>query len=329
MDVRCIWVYDPEDIIMAPKNEEWPKEKYKRLSFMGIWYYFRAKYVFCSHGLNGFIKLHQHNKIVNMWHGMPLKCIGCMDPQSGGVNPTKADYLVATSPSFQSLMSKSFNNMSLNRVLLVGQPRNDMMFEPTDFFENMNIIRSEYRYVGIWLPTYKQSAIGDVRRDGMFNDEGISFISFDQLKSLNDELQKNNDLLIVKLHPMDILQQKQMPKYSNLIILKQKEFSSQLYPFLGSCDYLLTDYSSVWIDYDIMSKPIGFVMNDIVEYANSRGLTFKNLDELLPGPILDNFDKLIEFCSDPYRFNFVRADTFNTYRDNHASERLLKALNII
>lgn len=329
LNVRCIWLYDPEDLEMAPKGEEWPSVKYKRLSIKGIWYYYRAKYVFCSHGLNGFIELHQKDKIVNMWHGMPLKCIGCMDAKFGGTNPTKADYLVATSPAFQDVMAKSFNNMLKERVLLIGQPRNDLMYEPTDFYDKIGHSRSDYRKVGIWLPTYKQSAIGDIRSDGVFYEDGISFLNIDQLSTLNERLKEKKDLLVVKLHPMDILQQKEMPKFSNLLILKQQEFSSQLYPFLGSCDYLLTDYSSVWVDYEILNRPIGFVMNDVEQYKTSRGFTFDNLVDLLPGPIIDSLDALIAFCNTPDKYYCSRTDMFNTYRDNHASERLLKALNII
>ena len=63
--------------------------------------------------MNAVLELHQDNKIVNMWHGMPLKTIGSLDPSSGGHNPTTADYLVATSPFFQDIMAKAFNNMDI------------------------------------------------------------------------------------------------------------------------------------------------------------------------------------------------------------------------
>ena len=324
---RCIWLYDHNNI---PKvNQECPPEIYDRFSFKGFWYFFRAKYIFCTHGINGFISLYQKNKIVNLWHGMPLKCIGSMDSQSKGISPTKADYLIATSPLFQDFMSRSFNNMNKENVFIVGQPRNDLMFEKTDFYEKLNINRRKYNRVGVWLPTYKQSYIGDVRCDGIFNNDGISFLSYEDLKELNELIAKMNDLLIIKLHPMDILQLKQnLPIFSNIIILKEVEFNSQLYPFLGSCDYLLTDYSSVWVDYEILNRPIGFVLNDIDEYKNTRGLMVDNLPDILPGPILSNIKALKNFCTNPDAYNYQRSEMFNTYRDNYATERLLRKLGI-
>lgn len=323
---RCIWLYD--EIVISEKITDMPTEKYRRFSLKGFWYYFRARYIFCTHGVNSFLDLHQRNKIVNLWHGMPLKCIGSIDKQSNGANPTKADYLIASSPAFQDIMSKSFNNIDKNNVFVIGQPRNDLMFENTDFYNMTKINKEHYNRIGLWLPTYRQSFIGDIRCDGVYNNNGISFLSFDDIWKLNSQLANNNDLLIVKLHPMDILQKKSFPSFSNIIVFKQNEFKVQLYPFLGSCDYLLTDYSSAWIDYEILNKPIGFVMNDIEQYGNSRGLTFDLLPNILPGPILYNMELLLEFCSKPEEYNYPRTKIFNTYRDNKATERLMDKLNI-
>lgn len=70
---------------------------------------------------------------------MPLKRIGSMDPAKHGVNKTKAHYLIATSEIFRELMSKSFNNLDLSRVLLVGQPRNDLLFKrQTSFLKEIS-----------------------------------------------------------------------------------------------------------------------------------------------------------------------------------------------
>lgn len=315
---RYIWIYsDKTSTIKHPEIEG-----YYKYSIKAFYYFARAKYVFTTHGIYSFLDLGKRNNIVNLWHGMPLKTIGSMDLQGNGKNPTKADYLIATSIFFQELMAKSFNNMSIERVLLTGQPRNDLMFQETDFFRNRGIDRDNYRSIGIWLPTYRQSIVGDIRNDGIFNDNGISFLSMDDLHRLDAQLQERTSLLIVKLHPMDALQQIDFGSFSNLIIIKQQEFREQLYPLLGACDYLLTDYSSVWIDYCILKRPIGFVMNDINEYKNSRGLTIENLDEKLPGIIIDTFDKLVSFIDKHPEFDDSNLPLYNKYCDSKASERL-------
>lgn len=315
---RYIWLYsDKTSIKKHPETEG-----YYKYSVKAFYYFARAKYVFTTHGIYSFLNLGKRNNIINLWHGMPLKTIGCMDPTSGGTNPTKADYLIATSSFFREIMHRSFEDVPIENVLLTGQPRNDLMFQETDFFRNRGIDCQSYRSIGIWLPTYRRSIIGDIRNDGVFNGDGISFLSMDELCRLDAELQKSASLLIVKLHPMDALQQVDFGSFSNLLIIKPQEFTEQLYPLLGACDYLLTDYSSVWVDYCILKRPIGFVMDDIDEYRSSRGFTIENLDEKLPGVIIDTYDKLIRFISSPSKFNDEHLPLYNTYCDNKASQRI-------
>lgn len=321
---KYIWIFSDKS-----KLAKYPGiTAYYRYNPLAIYYFFRAKYVFCTHGIYSFLTLRQGLKIINLWHGMPLKTIGCMDVQSSGVNPTKADYLIATSPFFKEIMAKSFNDMPRERVLMIGQPRNDMFFEPTDFFKNRGIDATKYSSIGIWLPTYKSSIVGDIRVDGVYNENGISYLSMDDLNRLDGFLKTNNALLIVKLHPMDALQRVNFDTFNNLLIVKPTDFTEQLYPLLGSADYLLTDYSSVWIDYCILKRPIGFVMNDVEEYRKSRGLTIDDLSEKLPGVIIDSYDKLLSFITELPDFDDKYMELYNSYCDNKASERIVEYFDL-
>ena len=62
-------------------------------------------------------------------------------------------------------------------------------------------------------------------------------------------------------------------------------------------DALLTDYSSIFFDYLLLNRPIGFVIDDYEEYAASRGFAFEDPFEYMPGEVIDNAEKLIEFFS--------------------------------
>ena len=323
---RCkyIWIFSDKESLKRYKDVQ----AYGKYSLLSFYYFARARNVFFTHGLYSFIRLRSKDKVVNLWHGMPLKVIGLMDTNHGGNDPTRADYLIATSPFFQELMSRSFKNIALDHVLVTGQPRNDLLFETTDFFTRRNINVKDYTSLGVWLPTYRSSIIGDIRNDGVFNEDGISFLSMDELARLDGFLQDRKALLIIKLHPMDALQEKEFGEFSNIIMVKPKEFDGQLYPLLGASDYLLTDYSSVWIDYCILKRPIGFVMNDIEEYRASRGLTIENLDEKLPGTIIDSYEKLTVFIAERPVFDDRYLSLYNSYCDNRAAERLARHLGI-
>lgn len=322
---RCkyIWVFSDKESLKRYKGVK----AYRKYSLPSFYYFARAKYVFFTHGLYSFLDI-RSKKVVNLWHGMPLKVIGRMDTNHGGNDPTRADYLIATSPFFGDIMAKSFKNIPIENVLLTGQPRNDMLFERCDFFKKRGIDTTEFRNIGVWLPTYRKSIIGDIREDGIFNSNGISFLEMKELNRLDKFLQANSSLLVIKLHPMDALQNVEFCDFSNIIVVKPQELDEHLYPLLGASDYLLTDYSSVWIDYSILKRPIGFVMNDIEEYRNSRGLTIENLKDELPGRIIDSYEKLTEFIAEPPKFDSKHLARYNSYCDNKSAERLARCLGI-
>jgi CDP-glycerol glycerophosphotransferase (TagB/SpsB family) len=291
---------------------------------VALFYYLIAKYVFFTHGLYSNLKIARQNTVINLWHGMPLKRIGLMDNQ-GSSYMGNSQILIATSELFQKLMAQSFGKPVTN-VLIIGQPRNDMMSQPTDFYDSFNINKSSYSSIGIWLPTYRATTIGEIRIDGNFDKGKISFLDLEQLLELNAFLEQNKILLIIKLHPMDKLQEYNFNLFTNLKIVKQKDFTSQLYPLLGSTDFLLTDYSSVWVDYDILGKPMGFVIDDIEEYKKSRGFTIDNLDRELPGKIIRNMDALKVFLLNQEKYKVYTGERFNKFKDDNASERLLNWL---
>lgn len=327
-EYKLVWiVLNPRDA----RKENIPYEiqsgnsiVFSNKSILALFYYLIARYVFITHGLYSNLKIERPNTIINLFHGMPLKRIGLMD-NKGPTYMDNSQILIATNKFFQNIMAESFGK-KIDNVLVVGQPRNDLMFQKTDFYEKNNIDRSKYRLIGIWLPTYRSSTFGDIRIDGCYEKGKISFLAQENLYELDSFLVREKILVIVKLHPMDKLQDYDFTLFSNLLIVKQKEFNSQLYPLLGSTDFLLTDFSSVWIDYDILDRPIGFVMNDIEAYKNSRGLTLENLDKELPGQLISNMNSLTEFLLHPGKYKINTGHKFNRYKDNKASERLISWL---
>ena len=73
------------------------------------------------------------------------------------------------------------------------------------------------------------------------------------------------------------------------------EAGVQLYELMAETDALLSDYSSVVIDYLMLQKPVVMVMSDMREYESSRGFVFDNIRDYLPGPIITNAKSLIDY----------------------------------
>ena len=59
-----------------------------------------------------------------------------------------------------------------------------------------------------------------------------------------------------------------------------------LYPLLGAADVLLTDVSSVYVDFLLLNRPVIHTFADRAAYAANRGFTFDWTEEYLAGPMV-------------------------------------------
>jgi CDP-glycerol glycerophosphotransferase len=271
----------------------------KKNSFIGMYFYLSAKVAFYTHGLYNDVTSYNKKKKINLWHGMPFKKIGALDDNFKGILPVQ-DRFIVTSKKCAEIYSKSFK-ISKKNILSLGQARNDLLKEKTNFFEKKSIQISKYKKVVAWLPTYRKSSFGDIREDGFYNCNKIGFLEIEMLVKLDGFLVEKNFFLIIKLHPMDILNDDVFKKLRNISLIRNKDLEEneeQLYPILGMTDALITDYSSVFIDYLLLNKPIAFDLNDFDEYNKNRGFLFKEPKKNLTGNYIYNYEDLVVFLNE-------------------------------
>jgi CDP-glycerol glycerophosphotransferase (TagB/SpsB family) len=99
--------------------------------------------------------------------------------------------------------------------------------------------------------------------------------------------------LVVKLHPMS--PRRGLGEHGGLSIWDEyalDEHGLTLYELLGHADALVTDHSSVWIDYLLLDRPMVFSIADLDAYAATRGHYFTPLVEHLPGPFATDLGML-------------------------------------
>lgn len=321
-NVELVWIVEDKNNVNWDDLNKKNTIVVSKKTFKAIWLFLRARLVVVTHSIYcSYENLKKDRIILNTGHGMPLKRIGLMDDGKSWV--PNLDYTISSSPLFQDIMAKCYG-LPLDKVLVTGSPKCDLLFKETNFYQNHGIDKSSYNMVGIWMPTFRATNKVFDRVDGNFDDSKISFLRIDEMEYFNSFLKQENILLIIKLHPMDVLQNKDFRQFSNLLILKQNDMKEQLYPLLGSTDFLLTDYSSVWIDYNMLGKPIGFVVDDLNEYSKDRGFT-TSVENVFPGKIISNIEALEGFLKKPERIN---KDIYNTYKDGNSAKRVLEALNI-
>lgn len=257
-------------------------------SVAGVLYFLFARYLFFTHRC--FLRKFPRNVVtVNVWHGMPMKRIGWMLEDNQGIT---AMHAVATSMFWKPVMRQAMR--PFGRILVTGLPRNDrLMVTSADLWERLGAAAAaSCGKVLVWLPTYRQSIVGEIRADGhesgsVFGIEGVTAEEF------NEYLRERNGFCFVKPHPMAPVAGRS--SLSNLRVIDDQQLRDHgvsLYELLGGADGLITDISSVFIDYLILDRPIIHSFPDVDEYGSSRGFSFGPVSDYFAGPWATRADEL-------------------------------------
>jgi CDP-glycerol glycerophosphotransferase (TagB/SpsB family) len=109
-----------------------------------------------------------------------------------------------------------------------------------------------------------------------------------------------------------------------------------LYRVVGAADVLISDVSSVTIDYLVLDRPIVHALADLEEYQRSRGFSVDRIDDLLMGPVATSFDELATVLDQVLAGKDPDADRRRRVRDlSHtdpgpgATSRLLQELGLL
>lgn len=262
----------------------------------GVKHFFTAKYFFFSFGKYP-VKPSKKQVVINTTHGSPLKKIGnYLDDRDYNF----FTYVLAASDFFAPIIQKSFGCRA-EQVKVCGHPRNDAMFVKNDALGQLGLDQG-YDKVILWLPTFRQSDFlgqDDIKAaDGT----GLPILSDRKdMERVNKRLQEKNCLMIAKIHPAQDLSLIDTQSFSNIKIVtnpQMQETQCNLYELLSHADALITDYSSVYFDYLLLDRPIGFTVDDIDEYKNNRGFVVDDPYELMPGAFINTPEEFLKFVDD-------------------------------
>ena len=263
-------------------------------SIQGIRQALSAGVWFTSAGLPAYgTGLHKKRLIINLWHGVPLKKIALLDP-----NLKKAariyfkkifseNYtcILTTSHEMIPLMARSFA-VSEDKIKVWGQPRNDGLFQKNDCREILGQLfpdLPEYTKTVLYAPTFRD--YGQVQL--------FPFKDFDQ-KQLEAFLDEKNMLLFIRTHVAE--QGSAAPYLGKRIRFLGNEQAEDVTGILNIFDCLITDYSSIYIDYLLTDKPMIFLPYDRQQYLDGRGMNF-DYDDVTPGPKPETFNDFLDTLS--------------------------------
>lgn len=245
-----------------------------KYGLQGYWLFLTSKVVFHTHGTFSFHNSTIDRDIVNLWHGMPIKAVGALNRITPNRYPTFGTLHVATSVFFQEIIGRAFT-APVDRVKVSGLPRCDVLSAATPAASQRATIlealglATDAKLI-LWLPTYRTER----KRNGELTAEMRSFlddIEADLLTSLNQWAEQLGYAVVVKPHPFDLVDNSHLPEeLSSFRILPAKlwqETGVQLYDVLAISDALLSDISSVVIDFLVTGRPIGIIGFDADTYT--------------------------------------------------------------
>ncbi len=225
----------------------------------------------------------------------------------------KLSYVVCSSEYVADIYSEAFG-VSRYKVLPLGAPRVDEFFKKV----NMERIRSDFdccypeckgKKLVLYAPTFR-----DDREDDMRLLDGIDVKAFND--RFGDEFR-----LLVRLHPQVHASSSDLDGATNVSDYKK------LNNLIRIADIMITDYSSICMDFAFLEKPIYFYAFDLDKYVSDRSF-YEDYESYVPGPVARDFQTLMNLINNNVAQSYKRRmDDFKFYNfgtpDGYASKRVV------
>ena len=332
-DIRPIWISNEGDTVSLLLEQGY--EAYNANSLRGQYYLLYSGRFFYTHG-NPFWPYIRNASVTQLWHGTSLKTMGGdkkTEGQSGVEQKIYSelisenwDEFAVTSDRYPLSKFESAFKLDKKRILEAGYPRNDVLFrEITDSSLGQEEIGAKFNRWGengpviLYMPTWR-CAYGE-QNGQQFSPSLFPLCKIDSL------MDQHNGKFILKFHPAEDVCI-DVDDYENIFLLSK---SIDMYPLLDEVDVLITDYSSIFVDYLLLDRPLIFYPYDRDSYEHDRGFHF-NYDENTPGPQATSPEELLMRIKDSlegkdqYERERERVrNRFHAHIDGRASDRLIQS----
>jgi CDP-glycerol glycerophosphotransferase (TagB/SpsB family) len=296
---RCVWITGSSSLVDRLRAAGLAAER--RWSYRGVLTCLRAgSFVVSSYTSDVNRWLADGARVVNLWHGVPLKRIerdivgGPLQRVYEDRQPAKVafrdqtrppDLLLAPSPYIAERCFMSAFAIPRDRCLPFGYPRTDHFFEPPEApphellvadAATWHDVRRRKRVVG-YFPTWRDGRIAEATPQAL------------DLERFAAGIAELGGHLVFKAHIVTIAPS----PVPSATTLGQRDDADAYLPL---CDVLVTDYSSLAFDFMLLDRPIVYFVPDLDDYTRYRGLYFDPL-EMMPGPLVGDPEELVSHVS--------------------------------
>ncbi|MGF1703711.1 CDP-glycerol glycerophosphotransferase family protein [Photobacterium makurazakiensis] len=256
--------------------------------------------------------------VIQLGHGTPIKNIGLMDQSASLLKKlyyrmmsTNITYYLSPSEFFAEYIGKAFG-VKQNQVLIARQPRLDSMSSgKSEFIESFR--KNKETKLILYTPTWRPYS--DVKL--------FPFPDYNK-ETLEKTLKEENTVIFLRLHPKFEVN---LSEYLNdNVINLDSSKAEDITEHLDQFDALLTDYSSIYCDFAMLNKPVGFVPYDLKEYEENVGFSHDYKELTWGGDIKKTSD--IVKLSNIYTKKKVHVSTINKLNENGAYSILTELVKV-
>lgn len=342
-DYTFIWVFRPDKIDQLKNNPELRRaqivvtggrEYYRSYARAGVW--------ISNSRLHNYLEPSADQRCLQTWHGTALKKLGYdIDSTTGNAMYTKSELrvkndedtarywgLISPSLFMDQVYQTAFRVGAINpacKILTVGFPRNDYLVhlardrkfahsQMAGIKDRLHIPsdRQVILYAPTWRDNQHRANVGYVYRPE---------IDFDLLQKRFGETH------VILFRPHYFIANKfDFSRYDGFVYNASKiDDVNELYAI---SDILITDYSSVFVDYSNLGRPIIFYMYDLEQYRDQMHGFYMDLAEL-PGPIVRTSDQVADLIKNPPKIDARYHEFIKKYcphDDGRASERVIEEI---
>lgn len=262
-----------------------------KFSFKALKKLATSKYIFLNDNFFpiAFMNFKDDVKIIQLWHAPgAFKKFGASSSSNEqeiemiSKFSSKTSYLITTSDSIADYYADAFR-IDKSKIKALGIPRMDFYFNNINKNQLRKKFNSKYpiakdKKIILYAPTFRD----DEEKNDIFN--------FLDLEEFNRELGEDY-ILAIRLHPkIKNFYRKNLENNSEFINCSDWENEQEL---LVLADILITDYSSIMIEYAALNKPIIFFTYDLDTYITKDRGFYYDFEKNVPGTIVKNTEQLI------------------------------------
>jgi len=159
-------------------------------------------------------------------------------------------FVSATSEFTASLQRNEFPSTVGIKVL--GMPRNDALFDDIRMKTERWDPSFQDKFIVTYMPTHRKYGRGELSQTPFYSRDDVQ-----------QWMRENNVLLLIKQHPNMVHKIERLEETDVIRNISKAGYDPQV--VIYHSDVLITDYSSVWMDYLLLRRPLVFYFYDNFE----------------------------------------------------------------